>query len=154
MKIINRCLKNHPFWSGWISLCLLLLGALYFHSSVIVERYANEEVANHNPNTEPGFFWGRLKSSPLTGHIEFKDRSGGIVRFPSSTKNQTLNFMTIIEGYLNPDRTIHILQREDHANIILKFVSSALALGFLLWKLFQIFHISKKGLRLAPRKQK
>jgi hypothetical protein len=154
MKIIHRCLENHPFWSGWISLFLLLLGALYFHSSIMVERYAIEEVANHNPNTEPSFFWGRLERAPLKGHVEFKDLSDGIVRFRSSPDQQTRHSMTIVEGYLNPDRTIHILQREDHANIILKVGSSALALGFLLWKLFQIFHISKKGLRLAPRKQK
>ena len=154
MKIINRSLKNHPLWSGLISVFLLILGAICFNASIIVDRFAIEEISNHNPNTEPSFFWGRLERSPLKDHVQFKDHSGGIVRFPSSTKQQTFHFLTIVEGYLNSDRTLHILQREDHSNIILKFASSTLALGFLLWKLFQIFHISKKGLRLAPRKQK
>ncbi len=149
---LNHFLIHRPFWSGFISLSILFLGLLYFNASVIEERFFEEQVANHNPDPKPAFFWGRLQSSPAKGYFELKDLSGGIVRFSTTLNPRPGRYLVILQGYMKDDRTVHVLHREDHANIILKFGASALALGFLLWKLFQTLNFTKSGLQLTHRK--
>jgi|GEM_PF-6066175 len=154
---IKKSLERKAFWSGFISLVLLMAGIVYFEASIMKKRFFEEQAANHNPQktsgAKPDYFWGRLQSSPAKGYVEFKDLSGGIVRFPSFPDAIPEKSLIILQGHLNDDRSMHIDKKDIHSNILWKFGVSALALGFLFLKIIQTLRFSKGGLRLTLRRK-